>query len=178
LVVTIVAEQGITDGPRLKRALKSNEALTSNDGSKIMRNFEMKAILLGAAAVLAPMTLAAQVPGQVQSGAQQQVPTSAATLTASPNGNTMDSSLNGGSGVDTQLVQDKMFVRKAQELSFAEIKFGQLAAQKAGNDDVKKFGQKCADEHPLDAALKPAADELGLRPATKLGKGDQVELRS
>src|SRR5437763_2337774 len=46
-----------------------------------------------------------------------------------------------------QIMQDKMFLRKAAEGGIAEAKLGQLAAQKGGSEDVKALGQKMVDDH-------------------------------
>jgi putative membrane protein len=42
---------------------------------------------------------------------------------------------------------DETFVRKAAMGGMAEVDLGKLAAEKAGSDDVKKFGQRMADDH-------------------------------
>jgi putative membrane protein len=76
----------------------------------------------------------------------------------------------------TQQEKDKMFVRKASEGGLAEVQFGQLAAQKAQNPDVKAFGQKMVDDHTmLNDKMKPVAEQLGVTPASHLNKKDQAE---
>jgi putative membrane protein len=42
---------------------------------------------------------------------------------------------------------DTTFVQKAAQGGIAEVELGQLAAQKASSEDVKKFGQKMVDDH-------------------------------
>jgi putative membrane protein len=42
---------------------------------------------------------------------------------------------------------DTTFVQKAAQGGIAEVALGQLAAQKASSEDVKKFGQKMVDDH-------------------------------
>lgn len=42
---------------------------------------------------------------------------------------------------------DKKFVKEAAQGNLAEVELGQLATQKASADDVKKFGQRMADDH-------------------------------
>jgi len=45
------------------------------------------------------------------------------------------------------LAADDSFVKKAAEGGMAEVELGKLAAQKASSDEVKKFGQRMADDH-------------------------------
>ena len=137
------------------------------------------------ALLVLPLPLLAQVPGSA-------LPTNAAGQSMSdtptrPAGqgtpgvansapSIQDSSNNASVSNDTQLAKDKMFVRKASEGGFAEIQLGQLAAQKADSDDVKKLGQKMADDHALlNTEMKPVADDLGVRPADKMNKLAQDE---
>jgi putative membrane protein len=42
---------------------------------------------------------------------------------------------------------DQQFAKKAAEGGKAEVELGNLAVQKASNDDVKKFGQRMVDDH-------------------------------
>jgi putative membrane protein len=140
--------------------------------------------VLGAMIVL-PLPLLAQIPGSA-------IPTSAAGTpmpdTPSRSGSQatpgvgsssigmQDSSQNGSVSNDVQLAKDRMFVRKASEGGLAEVQLGQLAAQKAGSDDVKKLGQRMVDDHTtMDSNLAPIADQLGVRTPDKLSKADQDE---
>jgi putative membrane protein len=76
----------------------------------------------------------------------------------------------------TQQEKDKTFVRKASEGGLAEVQFGQLAAQKAQNPDVKAFARKMVDDHSmLNDKMKPVAGQLGVTPASHLSKKDQAE---
>ena len=76
----------------------------------------------------------------------------------------------------TPSASDKMFLHKASEGGYAEVQLGQLAAQKASSDDVKKFGQKMVDDHTaLNDQMKPFAEAAGLQPPTKLSSKDQAE---
>ena len=76
----------------------------------------------------------------------------------------------------TPSASDKMFLHKASEGGYAEVQLGQLAAQKASSDDVKKFGQKMVDDHTsLNDQMKPFAAAAGLQPPTKLSPKDQAE---
>src|ERR1700722_2494522 len=75
-----------------------------------------------------------------------------------------------------QVMEDKMFLRKAAEAGIAEVKLGQLAAQKASSDDVKAFGQKMVDDHTmLNNEMAPIADSLGVRVPKMINKEDQAE---
>lgn len=135
-----------------------------------MRMIRIEGLIFGAIVLVAPLSIAAQIPNATGSAAQSQTGGQVATL------NPADSSINGSAGVDTQLMKDKMFVRKATEGGFAEVQFGQLAARKASSDDVKKLGQKMVDDHSmLDKEMKPVADELGVRSPDKMNKSDQEE---
>ena len=79
-------------------------------------------------------------------------------------------------GNGTSPSPDKMFLHKASMGGYAEVQFGQLAAQKASSDDVKKFGQKMVDDHTaLNDQLKPFADSMGVKAPTKLSPKDQAE---
>jgi putative membrane protein len=49
---------------------------------------------------------------------------------------------------------DESFVMKAANGGMAEVELGKLAVQKAGSDEVKKFGQRMVDDH------SKAGDEL------------------
>lgn len=42
---------------------------------------------------------------------------------------------------------DTKFMKEAAEGGMAEVALGQLAAEKASNSDVKKFGQRMVDDH-------------------------------
>lgn len=135
-----------------------------------MRTIRIEGLMLGAAVLLAPMSIVAQIPNATGSAAQSQAAGQVAAL------NPADTSINSSAGVDTQLMKDRMFVRKATVGGYAEVQFGQLAAQKASSNDVKKLGQKLVDDRAvLDKEMSPAADELGVRAPEKMSKGDQEE---
>jgi putative membrane protein len=73
-------------------------------------------------------------------------------------------------------MQDKMFLRKAAEGGIAEVKLGQLAAQKASSDDVKDFGQKMVDDHTkLNLEIAQVADSMGVMLPKSMNKEDQAE---
>ena len=72
--------------------------------------------------------------------------------------------------------QDKEFVAKAAEGSMAEIQMSQLALKKSKNDEVKAYAQKMVDDHTkLIADMKPFADQMGVKPPTKLNAKHQDE---
>jgi putative membrane protein len=79
-------------------------------------------------------------------------------------------------GMSPQMMNDKMFLRKAAAGGMAEVQFGQLAAQKASSEDVKNFGLKMVTDHTsLNEDMKPIADNMGVRLPMKLEKKDEAE---
>lgn len=75
-----------------------------------------------------------------------------------------------------QAMKDKAFLHDAGQGGMAEVQLGQLASQKAASDEVKQFGQKMVADHTaLNEEMKPIADKMGVRSATKLSKKDQAE---
>lgn len=75
--------------------------------------------------------------------------------------------------------QDKQFIMKSSEGSMAEVELGKLALQKSQNPEVKQFAQKMVDDHTmLMNNMKPYADQMGVKPPTKLNaKHQQLENR-
>ena len=67
---------------------------------------------------------------------------------------------------------DTHFAMKAAQGGMAEVKLGQLAAQKAGSPDVKAFGQHMVDDHTKanDQLNSVAQDEGITLPADVNGK--------
>jgi putative membrane protein len=58
---------------------------------------------------------------------------------------------------------DKKFVHSALEGGNAEVKLGQLAAQKSNSEDVKQFGQKMVDDHTkMGEQMKQVAQQEGI----------------
>ena len=95
----------------------------------------------------------------------QQIPSTPSAQDSAPN-----------SGDVGQVMEDKMFLRKAAEGGIAEVKLGQLAAQKASSDDVKAFGQKMVDDHTkLNNQMAQVADSLGVMLPKSMNKEDQAE---
>jgi len=71
---------------------------------------------------------------------------------------------------------DRKFMEKAAQGGMAEVKLGQLAAQKASSDQVKQFGQKMVDDHgKADDQLKQLASTKGVTLPTDLDKSTQKE---
>lgn len=66
---------------------------------------------------------------------------------------------------------DAKFVQQAAMAGNAEVKMGQLAVEKATNDDVKKFAQQMIDDHTkANDELKTAAQQKNMDVPTDLGK--------
>ena len=58
---------------------------------------------------------------------------------------------------------DKSFVEKAAVGGMAEVQMGKLAQQKAGSDEVKRFGTRMVDDHSkANDALKQVAANKGI----------------
>jgi putative membrane protein len=133
---------------------------------------QLQLLILGTAAALSPVTLLGQSNPMNPSGS-----TSTANQPGQqqPSSTSMQDSSTNASDVG-QAMKDKMFLRKAAEGGMAEVKFGQLAVQKAGSDDVKAFGQKMVDDHTmLNNEMAPIADSLGVRVPKTINKEDQAE---
>lgn len=71
---------------------------------------------------------------------------------------------------------DKQFLMTASQSDFTEIKFSQLAADKASNARVKAYANKMiADHTKLEADMKPFADKWGVTPVTTLDADHQAK---
>ncbi len=71
---------------------------------------------------------------------------------------------------------DKQFIQTASQSDFTEIKFSQLAADKATNPRVKQYAQKMITDHQqLETEMKPFADKLGVTPVTELDSEHQAK---
>jgi putative membrane protein len=123
-------------------------------------------------AMLSPGLLFAQfdpvsiVASQTQSNRpQQQMPSTPSMQDSGPN-----------SGDVGQIMQDKMFLRHAAEGGIAEVKLGQLAADKASSEDVKAFGQKMVDDRTkINNDIDQVADSMGIMLPKAMSKEDQAE---
>jgi len=127
--------------------------------------------LVLSAVIFAPIILPAQSDpmappaSQTQPNQPQQAPISSTSI--------QDSTTN--SGDVGQTMKDKIFLRKAAQ-GMAEVKLGQLAAQKASDGDVRAFGQKMVDDHTkLNDEMAPIAGSMGVRLPKDLDKEDQAE---
>lgn len=134
---------------------------------------------LGLALLLAPAPIAllAQAdpmsgqPSPSQTSRQQQQPGAASGM---HDPSTQDAS--SGPGQTADMMRDKIFLRKASEGGYAEVQFGQLAAQKGASEDVKAFGQKMVTDHTsLNQQLQPFAQAAGVPTPRKLAGKDQAE---
>jgi putative membrane protein len=58
---------------------------------------------------------------------------------------------------------DQKFVKEAADGGMAEVELGQLAVDKASNEDVKKFGQRMVEDHgKANDKLKEIASSKGI----------------
>ena len=134
-----------------------------------MKLDHVRFILLGTA-ILSPGLLFAQfdptaTPASPTQPGRPQQQTSPAQQDSGPN-----------SGDVGQVMQDKMFLRKAAQGGIAEVKLGQLAAQKGSSDDVKAFGQTMVDDHSkLNIEIARVADSMGVMLPKSMNKEDQAE---
>lgn len=71
---------------------------------------------------------------------------------------------------------DTTFVKRAAEGGLAEVELGQLATQKAANEEVKKFGQRMVDDHSkANDQLKQVAEQEHINLPTELTAKDKAE---
>jgi putative membrane protein len=129
--------------------------------------------LVGAAVVVLPSALAAQVdPNLTQPSSQQgAMPSNGSAQPADPS---MRETL-GAPGLRGQQMADQKFLRTATEDGIADVKLGQLAIEKGG-PDVKTLVQKLVDDHTaINKELATVADSLGVLLPKKMSKDDQAE---
>ena len=82
----------------------------------------------------------------------------------------------GNNGDTGQMMQDKVFLRKAAEGGIAQVELGKLAFEKASSPDVKVFGQKMVDDHiDLNKEIATVADTIGVLLPKHMSKADQAE---
>jgi putative membrane protein len=134
-----------------------------------MKFHHVRSILLGTAILMPGLLFAQSDPAsqtlpQTQPGRPQQQ-SSPAQQDSGPN-----------AGDVGQVMQDKMFLRKAAAGGIAEVKLGQLAAEKGSSDDVKAFGQKMVEDHTkLNLEMAQVADSMGVMLPKSMNKEDQAE---
>lgn len=147
-----------------------------------------RALVLGML-IVAPLAVAAQTseqrsdprtdPRTDPASTPQPTPGSSQSQTTPgvrPSATPYDSSTSGGAGNDLREMKDRMFLRHVAQGGLAEVKLGRLAAEKATNEDVKKFGQKMADDHArINVVLQRIADDMGVDLPTKISRPQQVE---
>jgi putative membrane protein len=70
---------------------------------------------------------------------------------------------------------DSTFVKKAAQGGLAEVELGQLAAQKASTEEVRKFGQRMVDDHTkANEQLKQVAAEKNIELPQQLDAKDKA----
>jgi putative membrane protein len=76
-------------------------------------------------------------------------------------------------------VPDQAFVLEAAKGGMAEVELGKLAAEKGSSPEVKKFGQRMADDHgKANTELKSLAQNKGINlPAAPDSKGEGLHDR-
>ena len=75
----------------------------------------------------------------------------------------------------TGAANDKLFVTKAAEGGLAEVQLGQLAADHASSDEVKKFGQRMVTDHgKANDELKSLAQQKNITVPTELNAKDKA----
>lgn len=71
---------------------------------------------------------------------------------------------------------DKQFLMTASQSDYTEIKFSQLATDKASNARVKTYANKMVSDHNmLEMKMKPFADKLGVTPVMTLDADHQAK---
>jgi putative membrane protein len=109
------------------------------------------------------------VPPSIPSMSQPNVPQRGSQPNLSP----QDS---GSSPDPMQAMRDRNFLRKATEGSLAEIQFGELAAQKSQNDEIKDLGKKMVDDQTrINSEIASVAEATGVKLPNKMSKDDKAE---
>lgn len=97
------------------------------------------------------------------------VASAAAQQDKTPNGTAMSKSSAG-------MHNDASFVKEAARGGLAEVELGQLAAQKASKEEVKKFGQRMVDDHTkANDQLKEVAAQEHIDLPTQIDAKDKAE---
>jgi len=70
---------------------------------------------------------------------------------------------------------DEAWVMKIAKASMAEVELGKLAAEKASSDEVKKFGQRMADDHSkANDELKTLAQSKNITLPSEIGPEEKA----
>jgi putative membrane protein len=165
--------------PNLRQYTKLHATMAARDpleksakGVPAMNCHPIRIILLGTATVLSPVALFAQSDPMAP-------PASSTTPNLPGQAHPSTTSIQESTGMSSdasEVMKDKMFLRKAAAGGMAEVQLGQLATQKAGAQDVKDFGQKMVTDHTaLNNEMGPIADSMGVTLPKKLNKEDQAE---
>ena len=81
----------------------------------------------------------------------------------------------GAKGSSHFSMMDKKFLTEAAQGGMAEVKLGQLAADKGATDAVKDFGKKMVTDHTaLNNAMMPFVEKAGITPPSGLSAKDQA----
>jgi putative membrane protein len=137
-----------------------------------MKFNRMLILMLGTATALCPAVLFAQSDPMSPATSQSQPNQPRQARPSTPS---MQDSV-GNNGDTGQMMQDKMFLRKAAEGGIAEVELGKLAVQKASSPDVKAFGQQMVDDHTaLNNEIATVADTIGVLLPKHMNKADQAE---
>ena len=99
----------------------------------------------------------------------------AMTLSAAAQAGTNESGSTSGKQSAGMGDTDSTFVKKAAQGGLAEVELGQLAAQKASSEEVKKFGQRMVDDHTkANEQLKQVAAEKNIDVPQQLDAKDKA----
>jgi len=70
---------------------------------------------------------------------------------------------------------DQSFVMEAASGGMMEVELGRMAANQAGSDEVKKFGQRMVDDHSkANSELSSLAQKKNITLPTEMGKKEQA----
>jgi putative membrane protein len=153
--------------------------------SESQGNFVWLTALIAATLFWAAGSSVAQQPGgamsqpnQQQTMPGQQMPGQQTPGETAPNSPGMPGAPGNSGGDSTpQTYVDQSFLHNTFESNLAQVKMGQLAAQKSQSDDVKQFGQKMVQIHTqLDNQLEPVAKHLGVNQPKSPSKKDKQEI--
>ena len=111
-------------------------------------------------------------------GAMAQTPSKEATQSGAASAPAMSTNKTAPRGAsDAKLSHgEKKFIEDTAKDGMAEVQLGQLAAQKAGSEDVKKFGQKMVDDHTkANDQLKQLAQSKGVELPTDIDRSAKRE---